>query len=129
MAYGLGANLVKYTLMELNNLSHNYPEIIDLIGNIVFIGGATTISNKPKYSNLFNLVGGKIINIFSSYDSSLKIIYNSNCIGLNPLEMFITNENNDGDPAIHNIDLSYLKINHKDYKTELGKIIEKINLN
>ena len=127
MAYGLGANLVKYTLLELNKISINNPEINDLIGNVVFIGGATNISNKEKYSELFNLVGGKIINIYSNYDSSLKVIYNSDCIGMKPLEIF--DENSEINSAIHNIDLSYMKINHKDYKHELGKIIEKINLN
>lgn len=127
MAYGLGANLVKYTLMELNNIAVNNPEINDLIGNVVFIGGATTIFKKEKYSNLFNLVGGKIINIYSSFDSSLKIIYNNNSIGLKPIDMY--DDNIEISSAIHNIDLSYLKINHKDYKNELGKIIEKINLN
>ena len=126
MGYGLGANLVKYTLMELNKISANYPEISDLIGNIVLIGGATNISNKEKYSDLFQLVGGKIINIFSSYDLSLKFIYNQNCVGLNPLELYDNKEGNNS--CIHNIDLSYLKINHKDYKNELGKIIEKINM-
>ena len=127
MGYGLGANLVKYTLMELNNIAVSNPEINDLIGNVVFIGGATTLSKKDKNLNLFNLVGGKIINIFSSYDSSLKIIYNNNCIGLKPIDMY--EDNIEINSAIHNIDLSHLKINHKDYKNELGKIIEKINLN
>jgi len=127
MGYGLGANLVKYTLMELNKIAINNPEINDLIGNVVFIGGATNINKKEKYKNLFDLVGGKIINIYSSYDDSLKIIYNNDCIGLKPLDIF--EDNFEINSAIHNIDLSYLKINHKDYKNELGKIIEKINLN
>lgn len=127
MGYGLGANLVKYCLMELNNIAISNPEINDLIGNVVFVGGATTITKKEKYENLFNLVGGKIVNIYSNYDSSLKIIYNNNCLGLKPLDIY--DENSEISSAIHNIDLSYLKINHKDYKNELGKIIEKINLN
>ncbi len=91
MGYGLGANLVKYTLLELNKISLCNPDINDLIKNVVFIGGATSIKNKDKYSRLFNIVGGKIVNIYSSHDNSLKLIYNKDCIGLNPLDIFEDN--------------------------------------
>jgi hypothetical protein len=126
MGYGLGTNLIKHCILELNKLYENNPEISELINNVVLIGGATKISDKnPKHKNIFCNVGGKIINIFSKFDSSLKMIYDENCIGLNPLEL---NFNKDDNLQIHNIDLTYLKINHKDYKNELGKVLQKINL-
>jgi len=127
MGYGLGTNLIKHCILELNKLTEKNPEISELINNVVFIGGATKICDKKeKHKNIFCNVGGKIINIFSKFDKSLEMIYDENCIGLNSLEL---NTIKDDNLQIHNIDLTYLKINHKDYKNELGKILQKINLN
>lgn len=126
MGYGLGTDLIKNCILELNKLCEKNPEISELINNVVFIGGATKISDKKKHSEIFSNVGGKIVNIFSKFDQSLKMIYDENCIGLNPLEL---NNIKDDNLVIHNIDLTYLKINHKDYKNELGKVLQKINLN
>lgn len=126
MGYGLGTNLIKHCILELNILYEKNPEISELINNVVLIGGATKISEKQKHKEIFSKVGGKIINIFSKYDQSLKLIYDETCIGLNPLEIYTSKDEN---LQIHNIDLTYLKINHKDYKNELGKILQKINLN
>ena len=127
MGYGIGTNLIKHCILELNKLSEKNPEISELINNVVFIGGATKIGiGENKHKEIFSNVGGKIVNIFSKFDQSLKMIYDEKCIGLNPLEL---NTLKDENFVVHNIDLTYLKINHKDYKNELGKVLQKINLN
>lgn len=127
IGYSLGCEVIKQCILELNKIyDYNPFDINDILHNIIFIGGATKLDhNKFKYNELFKFVSGRIVNCYSEYDKVLAEMYSPDAIGLKPL---IYNNDNQGRLLIKNYDLSYLKLDHGDYKRELNKILDKIIL-
>ena len=117
IGYSMGCNIIKYCLLELNKLN-NKDNYIDIINNVIFIGGCINIKI-DKYPNIFDSITGKIINIFSKTDKDL-IEYNKTAIGLNPL---ITKDELVNKYQIINIDLSIKNIKQNDYLYQIPSIL------
>ena len=113
----MGCNIIKYCLIELNKLKkeENY---LDLINNIIFIGGCINIKF-DKHPNIFEAITGKIINVFSKADKDL-IEYNKTAIGLSPLQ---TKDENANKYQINNIDLTIKNIKQNDYIYQIPNIL------
>jgi len=132
IGYSLGCNVIKHCIFELNKIYDYHMEVSEIIQNIVFIGGATKLNpNKYKFEEFFKIIAGRIINCFSDFDSDLKDVYSYDAIGVNPL---INNTQFDSDYMskntiyLENYDLSEYKYNHDDYKENLSKILNDINI-
>jgi hypothetical protein len=116
IGYSLGCNVIKHCLLELNKISEYDLEVFDILENIVFIAGSCKLDWKLEDS--YKLVSGRLINCYSTYNMQLRHFCNSQVIGLNPI-------NND---RFENYDFSHLKFNDSDYRKEMNKIFDKINI-
>ena len=125
IGFSLGTHVIKHCLKEFidNNCEGN------LINNVMFLAGATTIENKSKWHKYFNkIVSGRIINCHSKEDKILQYLYKL-CVKKIPIgsyELICNNENNEGN-RIENFDLSNLGIGHLDYRENLKTIMQKVN--
>ena len=117
VGYSMGCNVIKYCLLELNKLNKK-DNYLDLINNIIFIGGCINIKF-DKYPNIFELITGKIINVFSKADKDL-FEYNKTAIGLSPLKSKDENINKN---QIINIDLTIKNIKQNDYIYQIPNIL------
>ena len=117
VGYSMGCNVIKYCLLELNKLNKK-DNYLDLINNIIFIGGCINIKF-DKYPNIFESITGKIINVFSKADKDL-FEYNKTAIGLNPLQSKDENINKN---QIINIDLTIKNIKQNDYIYQIPNIL------
>ena len=117
VGYSMGCNVIKYCLLELNKLNKK-DNYLDLINNIIFIGGCINIKF-DKYPNIFESITGKIINIFSKADKDL-FEYNKTAIGLSPLQSKDENINKN---QIINIDLTIKNIKQNDYIYQIPNIL------
>ena len=117
VGYSMGCNIIKYCLIELNKLKKE-DNYLDLINNIIFIGGCINIKFE-KHPNIFEAITGKIINVFSKADKDL-IEYNKTAIGLSPLQ---TKDENVNKYQINNIDLTIKNIKQNDYIYQIPNIL------
>ena len=117
VGYSMGCNVIKYCLLELNKLNKK-DNYLDLINNIIFIGGCINIKF-DKYPNIFESITGKIINVFSKADKDL-FEYNKTSIGLSPLQSKDENINKN---QIINIDLTIKNIKQNDYIYQIPNIL------
>ena len=117
VGYSMGCNVIKYCLLELNKLNKK-DNYLDLINNIIFIGGCINIKF-DKYPNIFESITGKIINVFSKADKDL-FEYNKTAIGLSPLQSKDENINKN---QIINIDLTIKNIKQNDYIYQIPNIL------
>ena len=117
VGYSMGCNVIKYCLLELNKLNKK-DNYLDLINNIIFIGGCINIKF-DKYPNIFESITGKIINVFSKADKDL-FEYNKTAIGLSPLKSKDENINKN---QIINIDLTIKNIKQNDYIYQIPNIL------
>lgn len=117
VGYSMGCNVIKYCLLELNKLNKK-DNYLDLINNIIFIGGCINIKF-DKYPNIFESITGKIINVFSKADKDL-FNYNKTAIGLSPLQSKDENINKN---QIINIDLTIKNIKQNDYIYQIPNIL------
>ena len=117
VGYSMGCNVIKYCLLELNKLNKK-DNYLDLINNIIFIGGCINIK-LDKYPNIFESITGKIINVFSKADKDL-FEYNKTAIGLSPLQSKDENINKN---QIINIDLTIKNIKQNDYIYQIPNIL------
>ena len=125
VGFSLGCHVIKYCVKEISKIRG----VRNMINNILFMGGATTISDKKNWKNILkNVVGGRIINCYSKHDFVLaklfKLCVNHTAIGTKPL--IIKDENNNCN-IIENYDFSDLKLGHLDYRKNFGKILKRIN--
>ncbi len=124
IGFSLGTHVIKHCLKELidNNCEGN------LINNVLFLAGATTIENKIKWQKYFNkIVSGRIINCFSKEDKILQYLYKL-CVNKIPIgsdELICCNENNEKN-RVENFDLSEFGIGHLDYRENLKFIMQKV---
>ena len=117
VGYSMGCNVIKYCLLELNKLNKK-DNYLDLINNIIFIGGCINIKF-DKYPNIFESITGKIINVFSKADKDL-FEYNKTAIGLSPLQ---SKDENIHKNQIINIDLTIKNIKQNDYIYQIPNIL------
>ena len=117
VGYSMGCNVIKYCLLELNKLNKK-DNYLDLINNIIFIGGCINIKF-DKYPNIFESITGKIINVFSKADKDL-FEYNKTAIGSSPLQSKDENINKN---QIINIDLTIKNIKQNDYIYQIPNIL------
>ena len=117
VGYSMGCNIIKYCLIELNKLKKE-DNYLDLINNIIFIGGCINIKF-DKHPNIFEAITGKIINVFSKADKDL-IEYNKTAIGLSPLK---TKDEIVNKYQINNIDLTIKNIKQNDYIYQIPNIL------
>jgi hypothetical protein len=123
VAFSMGANVVKHCLKTLNLFFNSVPEAFDLIQNVVFIGGISDFKNNSKWNDIFKIVGGRIINVYSDKDSFLKSFFakaNPQPIGISP----IINNNK----QIENYDVSGDKLEHYLYQEKMDMIFDKIKI-
>ena len=117
VGYSMGCNIIKYCLLELNKLKKD-DNYLDLINNVIFIGGCINIK-LDKHPNIFESITGKIINVFSKADKDL-IAYNKTAIGLSPLQ---TKDEYVNKYQINNIDLTIKNIKQNDYLYQISNIL------
>ena len=123
VAFSMGANIVKHCLKTLNLFFRSVPEAFDLIQNVVFIGGISDFKNNSKWNDIFKIVGGRIINVYSDRDTFLKSFFaksNPQPIGISP----IINNNK----QIENYDVTDEKLEHYLYQDKLDSIFDKIKI-
>lgn len=84
VGYGFGCNIIKYCLIELNNIEQKM-NFFDIINNVVFIGGSVNLKLEKNFG-IFEGVSGKIVNIFSIIDKELEK-FNKNAVGLKKIEI------------------------------------------
>jgi len=65
-AFSLGNHVIKNCLKELERYGK-----LDIINNIIFMAGATNISNCYKWEKRFKSISGNIINCYSDVDQAL----------------------------------------------------------
>ena len=65
-AFSLGNHVLKNCLKELENFGR-----LDIINNIIFLAGATNITNSYKWENRLKSISGNIINCYSDVDLAL----------------------------------------------------------
>ena len=122
IGFSLGTHVIKHCLKELvdNNCEGN------LINNVLFLAGATTIENKNKWNKYFNkIVSGRIINCFSKEDKILQYLYKL-CVNKIPIGSYeLICENNENN-RVENYDLSEFGIGHLDYRENLKFIMQKV---
>ena len=114
VGFSLGNHVIKHCIKELYRIK-NYKKIVKL-KNVIFIAGATQISNSLKWKNYINeLITDRIINCYSKNDEALSIGYKfatkKGPIGLNELIIKDDNKNN----MVENYQFSYGHLDY-DYK-------------
>ena len=65
-AFSLGNHVLKNCLKELE-----YFERLDIVNNVIFMAGATNITNNYKWENRLKSISGNIINCYSDVDLAL----------------------------------------------------------
>lgn len=126
IGYSLGCNVIKYCLKELAKINKQEVNTEEIIHNVIFIAGATTIQDKNK--GILNIASGKVINCYSSYDKVLSAFYSKSAFGLNGIKFEMKDKSKDYMLEIENIDLSWMRLDHDDYKTEIPNIIRRISV-
>lgn len=150
IGYSLGANVIKYCIIELYKMKITQPQLVDLIQNIVFLGGAATFNesdiykdleidinnnisnneyNDLNWSEVLSIVSGKIVNCYSTKDLILDTAFEKFINVKKPLgvkKVSITDK--EGKEMILNYDFSNLKLSHYEYSNYVDKILKKINI-
>jgi len=65
-AFSLGNHVLKNCLKELENFGR-----LDIVNNVIFMAGATNITNSYKWENRLKSINGNIINCYSDVDLAL----------------------------------------------------------
>ena len=65
-AFSLGNHVLKNCLKELENFGK-----LDIVNNVIFMAGATNITNSYKWENRLKSISGNIINCYSDVDLAL----------------------------------------------------------
>ena len=125
VGFSLGCHVIKYCVKELSKIKG----VRNMINNVLFMGGAASISDKKNWNNIFKkVVGGRIINCYSKHDFVLdklfKLCVDHTAIGTRQL---IIKDDINGYNIIENYDLSDIKLGHLDYRKNFGKILKRIN--
>ena len=130
VGHSLGCHFIKCCIKEMaENQDEDFQSEINKIEKIIFLGGATQIKNKKRWTDIFNKVTkGKVLNFFSNKDKALRImeswiVWGKYAIGRNPLMI--------DDVIVHNYNCSNIQfedsLNHG-YKEIYGKLAEYFNL-
>ncbi|GAM22144.1 hypothetical protein SAMD00019534_053190 [Acytostelium subglobosum LB1] len=117
---GMGARLVFYCLEELNRLSASDPFATSYVEMAVFIGSPIPCDPK-RWSNLSNVVSGRIVNMYSPKDVVLKYICRSAHFfsdGLFPASGVAPIHVPTLSLVIENVDVSCMVKRHLDYEKE-----------
>jgi hypothetical protein len=117
IGYSLGCNVIKHCLLELRKISEYCLDIFDILENIVFIAGSCKLE-PSNMKDCFKLVSGRLINCYSTYNMQLRQFCNPKVMGLNP----ILND------RFENVDFSQQKFSDSDYRKEMNKIFDRINI-
>ena len=125
VGFSLGCHVIKCCLKEM----YKIKGVRNMINNVLFLAGATTIKDNQNWKQIVQtVVGGRIINVYSSHDLVLsklfKFCVDNTAIGTK--ELIIKDENNLNN-IIENYDVSDLKLGHLDYRKNFSKILKKIN--
>lgn len=127
IGYSLGCHVIKHCILELNKIYEYQFDVNEIIQNVIFIAGATKFNTKKvKLVDVFKIVAGRIVNCYSKYDWLLPFFYSEKCIGVNAIE--VENEKDGKMLYLENYDFSYLKLDHNEYKRELDKIMNTIDI-
>jgi hypothetical protein len=125
VGFSLGCHVIKCCLKEMSKIKG----VRNMINNVLFLAGATTIKDNQNWKKIVQtVVGGRVINVYSSHDLVLsklfKFCVDNTAIGTK--ELIIKDENNLNN-IIENYDVSDLKLGHLDYRKNFSKILKKIN--
>ena len=125
VGFSLGCHVIKCCLKEMSKIKG----VRNMINNVLFLAGATTIKDNQNWKKIMiSVVGGRIINVYSSHDLVLsklfKFCVDNTAIGTR--ELILKDENNLNN-IIENYDVSDLKLGHLDYRKNFSKILKKIN--
>lgn len=131
IAFSLGCNVIKSCLKELFKifLKTNNLNIINLIQNVILLGGATSFVNFNKWKEYLKLlVKGKIVNVHSNNDLILKGVYYAST-GKCALGAVKQKELEESLNNFYNVDLSYTKIGHGEYRENMEMIVDNLKHN
>jgi hypothetical protein len=118
MGHSLGARVIYYTL---RTLSTTEPPIVR---DVYLLGGAVGRRYEDGWQEASRAVAGRIYNCYSSQDAVLRLLYRvgtgglSEPIGLLPIGSPSTN--------VCDVDVSDLVPGHLEYKTNLSRILDRI---
>ena len=125
VGFSLGTHVIKYCLKDLSTGDDGRR----LINDVIFMGGATTFTNKLNWHRIFTkLVGGRIINCYSEVDYILRYLYR-NCTSKTPIGIKNIDINDGINPRniVENYDLTDLNIGHLNYRDKFDTILERIS--
>jgi hypothetical protein len=117
IGYSLGCNVIKHCLLELTKISEYCFDVFDILENVVFISGSCKL-DQIEMQNSLKLVSGRLINCYSTFDKQLNRFCSRQAIGLQPVEI----------DRFENYDFSHLKFSESEYRKEMNKIFDKINI-
>lgn len=125
VGFSLGCNVIKFCLKEMSKIKGAR----NMINNVLFLAGATTIKDNQKWKSIMQtVIGGRIINVYSSHDLVLSKLFefcvDNTAIGTREL---IIKDEKDLNNIVENYDVSDLELGHLDYRKNFGKILKKIN--
>ena len=113
IGYSLGNHVIKYCIMELYKIYCNSGRThFANLKNVIFIAGATEISNNNEWKNYIKkLIGDRIINCYSKNDDFVlgelyNFYKNGRPIGLEPLSI-LDNDNSQNLQLVKNYEFSY----------------------
>ena len=121
---GLGCKVIKECLKEMLKI-YCENDISDLIQNVIFIGGACSLS--VKHVDLLRIISERFVNVYNEKDNYLKYYYKNKAIGNKQL-VIVENTKNEYLPIIENYDITK-DIKRNNYLLELNNILNKLDFN
>jgi len=130
VGHSLGSHFIKCCLKEIaENKDEDFQGVDIKIDKIIFLGGATQIKDKKRWTDIFKKVTkGNINNFYSKNDKALsimqsKLVWGKKAIGRHPLII--------SGIDVHNYDCSNVEFEDMlghGYKQIYGKIVQYFNL-
>lgn len=130
VGHSLGSHFIKCCLKEIaENKDEDFQGVDITIDKIIFLGGATQIKDKKRWTDIFKKVTkGNINNFYSKNDKALsimqsKLVWGKKAIGRHPLII--------SGIDVHNYDCSNVEFEDMlghGYKQIYGKIVQYFNL-
>ena len=116
IGYSLGARVIYAAMLELAA-----QNAFGLIENIVLIGTPAP-SDSESWTKLKSVVSGRIVNVYSTRDYILGLIYRASSIRINVAGLQPIEDVN----GVENFDASHLVESHDQYRLVVGQILKSI---
>lgn len=121
IGFSLGARVIFYCLQELAK----HPEKEGLIGDVILLGAPVTAS-EDQWKSFNCIVGGSIINGYSTRDWLLKFLYRTSSAEIQVAGLQSTSWTH---RRLRNVDLTDIVTGHLDYYKKLHEILSRVGVN